>query len=205
MPEWRGVRSVETSTSTREDTMKEPISRRTGIAAMVAGLSFFAGQGGALVVGSPSDTLDAVFAALIGVGLVAFGVALWGLRASLSEPRRARIGVRTALVGAALLALFAVQAVVEVLRTGDMPENFALFGLGFLLAIVGQLLFASALRPVVGTAWLLPIVGALGTIVALAIAVDPIHDIGLFVFEGAWVLLGATMLTQRRAMRAALA
>jgi hypothetical protein len=185
--------------------MDDRISRRTGLAAMVAGLSFFAGQAGELVLGSPSDKLEAVFVVLVGIGLAAFGVALWGLRRALAEPRRARIGLRTALVGAALLTLFAVQAVVEVLRTGDVPENFALFGLGFLLALVGQLFFASALRPVVGAAWLLPLVGAAGAIVAVAIAVDPIHDIGLFVFEASWVALGAAMLTQRRVMRTALA
>jgi hypothetical protein len=56
--------------------MKDPISRRTGMAAMVAGSSFFAGQVGELVTSSPSDTVDAIFAALIGIGLVAFGVAL---------------------------------------------------------------------------------------------------------------------------------
>jgi hypothetical protein len=185
--------------------MNDRISRRTGIAALVAGLSFFAGQAGELVLGSPSDTVEAVLVALIGIGLVAFGFALWGFRNVLVRPRRARIGVHVALVGAALLALFAVQAVAEVLRTGDVPENFALFGLGFLLATIGQLLFAPGLRAVVGGAWPLVIVGALGTIVALTIAADPVHDIGLFVFEAAWVALGATMLAQRRAVRAALA
>lgn len=185
--------------------MNDRISSRTGIAALVAGVSFFAGQAGELVFGSTSDTLGAVFVGLVGVGLVAFGVALWELRSVLIRPRRARVGVHIALAGAALLALFAVQAVVGVLRTGDVPENFALFGLGFLLATIGQLLFAPGLRAVVGAAWPLVIVGALGTIVALTIAADPVHDIGLFVFEAAWVGLGATMLAQRRAVHAALA
>lgn len=184
--------------------MNDRIPRRTGIAAIVAGLGFFAGQAGELVFGSPSDAVLAVFVVFGGIGLAAFGVALWVLRGALAEPRRVRIGLRIALVGAVLLGLFSVQAVVEVVRTGEVPENFALFGLGFLLAIVGQFLFAPGLRAVVGAAWPLPIVGAFGTIVALATA-GPIHDIGLFVFEGAWVALGATMLARRPRVRTALA
>jgi hypothetical protein len=203
MPAQRGARSVEAEQiSTWRTTMNDRIStRRTGVAAIVVGLGFFAGQAGELVFGSPSDAVDALFVVLGGIGLAAFGVALWGLRGVLTEPRRVRFGLRIALVGAVLLEIFVVQAIVEVVRTGEVPENFALFGLGFLLAIVGQLLFAPGLRAVVGAAWLLPIVGALGTIVALAIDADPIHDIGLFVFEGAWVALGATMLARGRAMR----
>ncbi len=186
--------------------MNDRISRRrTGVAAIVAGLSFFAGQAGNLVFGSPSNAVDAVFVVFGGIGLAAFGVALWELRGVLAEPRRVRVGLRIALVGAVLLQLFSVQVLVELVRTGDVPENFVLFGLGFLLATVGQLLFAPALRRVVGAAWPLPIVGALGTIVALAVDADPLHDIGLFLFEGAWVALGATMLARRPAMRTALA
>jgi hypothetical protein len=33
----------------------------------------------------------------------------------------------------------------------------------------------------------LPLVGAAGILVAITLDVDPIHDIDLFVFEGAWV------------------
>jgi hypothetical protein len=195
--------------------MNDRISRRrTGIAAIVAGLSFFAGQAGELVFGSPSDAVNVVFVVLGGIGLAAFGVALWGLRGVLAEPRRVRIGLRIALVGAVLLGLFAVQAVIEVVRTGDVPGNFALLGLGFLLAIVGQVLFAPGLRAAIGAAWLLPIVAALGATVALAtdahlmagpLALPSTHDIGLFVFEAAWVALGARMLARRPVMRTALA
>jgi hypothetical protein len=174
--------------------MNDTIPTWACVAAVVAGLSFFAGHVGELVLAT--DALDAVLVGLIGIGLAAFGVALWGLRTALAGPRRARIGVRLALVGAALLTLFAVQAVVAVLRTGDVPETFVLFGLGFLLATVGQFLFAPALRPVAGAAWPLPIVAALGTIVALVTA-GPVHDLGLVVFEAAWIALGATLLARQ--------
>ncbi len=174
--------------------MNDTIPGWACVAAVLTGLSFAIGHVGELVLGT--DAFDAMLVALIGIGLAAFGVALWGLRGTLARPRRARIGLRLALVGAALLTLFAVQAVVEVLRTGDVPETFVLFGLGFVLATVGQLLFAPALRPVAGAAWPLPIVAALGTIVALVTA-GPFHDLGLVVFEGAWIALGATLLARR--------
>jgi hypothetical protein len=147
--------------------MNDLISTRTGIAAIVAGLGYFTGQAGELVFGSPSHAIDVVFVVLGGIGLIALGVALWGLRGLLAQPRRVRIGLRIALAGALLLGLFTVQAVLAVIRTGHVPETFAPFGLGLLLVIIGQLLFASGLRPVIGAAWPLPILGALGAIVAL--------------------------------------
>ena len=112
---------------------------RTAVAAILAGVLYFAGQGGELVF-SASDDGDAVFVALGVAGIVALGVAFWGLRDIVSGRRRGRIGIRLALAGFALLALFAIQVIVEQVRTGELPENFILFGLGFLLATVGQLL-----------------------------------------------------------------
>jgi hypothetical protein len=40
----------------------------------------------------------------------------------------------------------------------------------------------------------LPLVGAADILVAITLDVDPIRDIHLFVFEGAWVALGVTLL-----------
>jgi hypothetical protein len=186
--------------------MNDWVSKGTGIAAIVAGLGYFAGQAGELVFGSPSKEVDILFTVLGGIGLVALAAALWGLRGVLAHPRRVRMGLRIALVGAVLLGLFAVQTVVQMVRTGHVPEVFALFGLGMMLAIAGQLLFASGLRPVVGVAWLLPVVAALGAVVALStdvyLTVGPwplpsTHDIGLFVFEAAWVALGVALLAGR--------
>jgi hypothetical protein len=190
--------------------MNDRVSKGIGIAAIVAGLSYFAGQAGELVFGSTSKEVGILFTVLGGIGLVALGAALWGLRGVLAHPRRVRVGLRIALIGAGLLVLFAVQTVVQVVRTGHVPEVFALFGLGMLLAIVGQLLFASGLRPVVGGAWLLPIVAALGAVVALSTdayltigpwALPSTHDIGLFVFEAAWVALGVALLAGRPGSR----
>jgi hypothetical protein len=165
---------------------------RTGIAAILAGALYFAGQGGQLVFGD--DVPDAVYASLGGAGFVALAVALWGLRRIISGTRLGRMGIRLALAGVAFLWLFAVQVFVELVRTGDIPDNFVLFAIGFLLVLVGQLFFAHDLRTALGRGWLLPLVGIAGLVVALTLDVDPIHDIGLFVFEGAWVALGVTML-----------
>jgi hypothetical protein len=40
----------------------------------------------------------------------------------------------------------------------------------------------------------LRLVGAAGILVAITLDVDPIHDIGPFVFEAAWVALGIALL-----------
>jgi hypothetical protein len=120
-------------------------------------------------------------------------VAIWGL-GRLVSTRAGRIGWRVCIAGVVLLGLFAVQAVITVALTGDIPGNFILFGLGFLLLFVGQVLIATGLRDALGRAWILPLVGAAGIIVAITLNIDPIHDIGLFVFEGAWVALGVALL-----------
>jgi hypothetical protein len=46
----------------------------------------------------------------------------------------------------------------------------------------------------VGRAWLLPIVAVLGLVMALFLNSVGLHDIGLFVFEGAWIGLGVSLL-----------
>jgi hypothetical protein len=174
-----------------------PVStlRRTGVAAILTGLLIFAGQAGELVLGSPSDVVDAVFVALVAAGIVALGVVFWGLRTLLQGSRAGRIAAWLGLVGAALLAAFAVQAAIEVARSGEVPENFILFGLGFLLLFVAHLVLALPLRQLgIGRGWVLSPVAAAGVVVALVFDVDPVHDIGLFVFEAAWVGLGVLLL-----------
>jgi hypothetical protein len=168
---------------------------RTGVAAILAGVLSFAGQSGELAFG---DTLNPLWVTLGVLGIAALVVAIWGL-GRLVDTRIGRIGWRVSVAGVVLLGLFAVQALSTVAATGDVPENFILFGLGFLLLFVGHLLIATGLRHALGRAWMLPLVGAAGILVAITLDVDPIHDIGLFVFEGAWVALGIAVLrTDRR-------
>jgi hypothetical protein len=54
-----------------------------------------------------------MFVAFGVAGIVALGVAFWGLRHIVSRTRRGGIGIRLALAGFALLALFAIQLVVD--------------------------------------------------------------------------------------------
>jgi hypothetical protein len=173
--------------------------RRTGFAAVMAGLFIFAGQAGELVFGSPSRLVDVLFVVLGGTGLIALGVAVWGLGGLVSS-RRGRVGWWLGIAGTGLLALFAVQAGVSMVRTGEVPENFVLFLVGFLLLVVGQVLFARDLRHHLGWAWILPLVAVVGLIAALTAtdALGPTHDIGLFIFEAAWVALGVALLSPAR-------
>jgi hypothetical protein len=170
-------------------------SRRAGVAAIAAGALIFAGHGGELIFDSP----EVVFAVLGVSGFVALVVAVWGLR-GLMVTRMGRVGSRIARIGVVLLGLFGVQVLVELIRTGDIPENFALFALGLLLILVGQLLFARDLRHAIGRAWVLPLVAVVGLVVALIGGENPIHDVGLLVFEAAWVGLGVALLRRERAI-----
>jgi hypothetical protein len=170
---------------------------RTGVAAILAGVLIFAGQAGELAFGPASSAQTAVEVTLSALGVAALVAAIWRL-GGLVSTRIGRIGWRVCVAGVVFLGLFAVQALVTVALTGDIPNNFALFGLGFLLLFVGHLLIAFGLRDALGRAWMLPLVGAAGILVAITLDVDPIHDIGLFVFEGAWVALGVTLLRAER-------
>jgi len=170
---------------------------RTGVAAILAGVLIFAGQAGELAFGEGSDAQTGVWVGLSGFGAAALVAAIWRL-GRLVSTRTGRIGWRICVAGVAVLGLFAVQALVTVILTGDIPDNFVLFGLGFLSLFVGHLLIAPGLRDTLGGAWVLPLVGAVGVIVAITLDVDPIHDIGLFVFEGAWVVLGIALVRAER-------
>ncbi len=168
---------------------------RTAAAAILAGVLIFAGQGGDLAFGSEPAVLN-VWPLLWALGVVALVVAIWRL-GGLVSTKVGRIGWRVCVAGVVFLGLFAVQALVTVILTGDIPGNFVLFGIGFLLLFVGHLLIAPGLRDALGHAWVLPLVGAAGILVAITVE-DGVHDIGLFVFEGAWVALGVALLRAER-------
>ncbi len=51
----------------------------------------------------------------------------------------------------------------------------------------------------VGIGWLLSPLATAGVVVALAFDLDPVHDIGLVVFEAARIALGALLLRARTA------
>ena len=115
---------------------------RTGVAAILAGALIFAGQAGELAFENALNPLWVSFGVL---GIGALVVAIWRL-GDLVRTRIGRIGWRVSVAGVVLLGLFAVQTVITVALTGDIPENFILFGLGFLLLFVGHVLIATGLR-----------------------------------------------------------
>lgn len=172
--------------------------RLMGRAAIAAGLLFFLGQGTELVVG---DDVRAVYVALVtalALAVLAFTTAFVAMRGVLASARLGRAGATTGVVGAGFLVAFAVQLAISAATTGQVPENFILFAVGFLLIVVAHLLVARPLRAVLGGAWWLSVAAALTLLVALA--VDEVflwHDLALFAFEACWVAIGA--LTLRKA------
>jgi len=165
---------------------------RTGVAAVAAGTLYFLGHGGELAF---DEAVPEGFYVAAGVaGFVALGVALWGLRPLVSGTRRGRNGIRVALAGVAFLVLFGIQLVVELVRTGEIPNNFVLFAIGFLFVLAGQAIVARDLRPTLGRGWVIPLVAVAGLVMALFLNSLGLHDIGLFVFEASWVALGVALL-----------
>lgn len=173
--------------------------RRMGLAAVVAGVGFFLGQGGELVFGDDSRPVYAVLVGFLAIAIVSFGVAFWNMAKVLTS-RAGRTGARIGLVGDVFLLAFAVQLAVSAVTTGDVPENFALFALGFLLIFVAHLVVARPLAAVVGDAWWLSLLAGFALLAALVVnEVFIWHDLALFVFEACWVAIGA--LAIRRSAR----
>ena len=171
--------------------------RRVGIAAVLAGGLFFLGQGGELVFGDDSRGIFVLLVASLGIAILAFGVAFHGLRDLLRDSRAGRTGATIGLVGTAFLVAFAVQLAVAAATTGEVPENFILFALGFLLVFAAHLVMARPLRLLVGSRWWLSVVAAVALLLALVVNEIFIwHDLALFVFEGCWVAFGLLLIRQ---------
>ena len=189
--------------------MQAPVTltRRVGWAALAAGVLSAVAVGAELAHRVEHDTavvdrpLFAVYLALYGLGMAALAAAFLGLRAlraaaSKSGGRAGRVGIWLAFSGAVLNVLFAAVHGGVGTATGETTDAFVLFGLGMLLLIVGQVLVAFGFRRAGLTerVWLFPLVGAVGLVLGIAVAADPFHDIGLFVFFGSWVALGIILL-----------
>lgn len=185
------------------------LARRAGVSAVLAGTLMFSGVAGELAFGGqlPDGTvtdplLFGVFAATFPIGaafLVRALLALQGLHQAAGErlSRSGRIGTRVSVAGAALLVAFGTV----VLITGVPVEaSFVLFGLGFLLTTGGHIALSLGLRRAgaLRSWWAAPLVAAGGALVAIVVFVDPWHDLGLFTFNAAWVLLGAHLMRRAR-------
>ena len=120
----------------------------TAVAAILAGLLIFAGQAGELVFGSSSDLVGLVYVLLVGGGVAALGVALWGLRRLAGSTRRGRVGVWLALAGVAVLGLFIVQVVINVIRTRDLPQTSYCSRSAFSLCLSGSCFSRAIFAPI---------------------------------------------------------
>ena len=190
--------------------MTDPaVDRRTGAAALAAGVLMFVSVATELVwnVQRPDGSVfnTPVFVLFIGgfgLGTAALGVALHGMsRGGEALFRTGRVGRAVSLTGAALLTAFAVLYLVTGLVTGTPLETaFWLFLLGFLLLIVGSIPLALGLRrsAVVGRWWAAVLVAGAGAFVAM-VTLSPWHELGLFTFDAAWAALGLRLLTLRGA------
>ncbi len=176
------------------------VARRAGIAGAAAGALFFLGQGGELVVGDDSKPVFVILVTLLAGAILAFGVAFASLRVLLHSSRAGRIGAGIGLAGTAFLVAFAVQLAIAAATTGEVPENFILFAIGFLLFVVAHFVVARPMRHVIGSAWWLSPVAAVTLFVALAVNEVYIwHDLALFAFEACWIAMGVLLVRRRDA------
>jgi hypothetical protein len=192
---------------------RSTLARRSGLAAILGAL-LAAGAVAAELVHKVEDGEEIVELPLFLVYLGAYGLGMGLLTAALVGIRRlhraahaevgrtGRVGFRLAIFGTAANVVFALVMLGGAIVTGEaVGASFLLFALGFLALIVGQVLLAIGLRRarLLGLGWLAPLVGVAAAAVAITVSADPYHDLGLFLFFGAWVLLGAAVLAATRA------
>jgi hypothetical protein len=147
--------------------------------------------------------LSLVYVLSYGVGAAMLAVGLLFLRAAQRQvpgrlSRPGRVGLWMATTGSALLAIFAGQAAVAQVSTGASPEFWALYLIGMLILIIGCPMYGLALRrsPLLGSAWMLLVVAGAGAALAAMAEADPYHDIGLFIYFAAWIVLGWSALSR---------
>ena len=160
----------------------------TGRAAAAAGVLMAAGVGGEWVTNpQQSDgtvTNTPLFAALLLVSTAGFALlllAVRGLRAeSVRRTRSARIGSNLSIMGAGLLTLFGLAVLGTGLLMGSPLElSFVAFALGMLLLSIGPVMWGLSLRresPASGI-WQLMVTSGAAAFAAIAIPVDPWHDV----------------------------
>lgn len=195
------------------NTERSTVVRHSGLAA-VAGAMLWAGGVGAELVHPVEDGSTILnlplFLAYVGsmaIGTALLVAALAGLRRlhrleGVELGRAGRFGFRAAAFGMSALVLFGIVYLVAALVTGETLEAaFLLFAIGFLALIVAAVPLAVGLRRggLVGKGWLAPLGGLAAAVLALAAGADPYHDIGLFLYFGSWVALGASLLARSAA------
>lgn len=186
-------------------TMDANQARQVGRHAAAAAVLMAAGVGGELVFDpqrSDGTVLNpAVFAICLGMGLLGFGFLLAAARGlgtvADARSRGIRWGSKVCTIGAVLLVLCGVTVLVTGLASGA-PAGIAFvpFGLGMLLLSVGPVVLGLAMRRQshVRGLWALLVVSGIAAFAAIAIPLDPWHDITLFTSYAAWAGAGALLL-----------
>jgi hypothetical protein len=187
------------------------VDRRTGTAALVAGVLMFLSVATELVwkVQHPDGSIASVagiVAYLLAfiVGAAALTVAVHGLGPATATSRAGRVGRRLSLAGAGLLTTFGLVFLATALMTGTPLEaSFWLFLGGLLLLIAGSVPLALGLRRsrAVGPWWVAMLVAGAGALVGI-LAESAVHEVGLFTFDAAWAALGLWVLRTAAPVRA---
>jgi len=138
---------------------------------------------------------DLLFAVsqVLGWLLLASVVLEGGRREVSGAGRSGRVGWRLLLVGCSFQALFGVVYGATAAIEGEpMEASFVLFMLGFLAIFVGGLMWGRSLLRGSGSrlaAWGVIATAVLGFL-AIAVGMDPFHDVFLLSSYAAWVLVG---------------
>jgi hypothetical protein len=123
---------------------------RTGVAAILAGVLIFAGQGGELAFSSDPAVLNVLEVVLFALGFAALVVAVWRLGRLVStrigRPDRLARLRRRDCVSRPLRRAGARHGDPD----GRCARELRVFGIGFLLLFVGHLLIAAGLRDTLG-------------------------------------------------------
>jgi hypothetical protein len=195
------------------DTMLEARSLRQGWAGVAAGPLLILSSGIQLIahVQEPDGTVVApvlftALTALWAIGMICVAVivrAVAAQHAAADRPlsRAGRIGMRSVIAGCGLQVAFAVTAAVTAALNGKPLEAaFLLFALGFLAQIGGAVMLGGAVRRAgVLSGAAVPLwFGAAAAVAAIAVPLDPWHDVALFAFDASWIGLGAALLQARR-------
>ena len=181
--------------------------RRTGAAALVAGVLLFASVATELVWnaqrpdGSVSNwPVMTLFLVGFLLGSAALTLAVHGLGHEAALSRAGRVGRGLSLAGAVLLTAFGMLYLATAVATGTPLEaSFWLFLLGFVLLFVGSVPLALGLRRsgALGAWWVAVLVGGAGVLLAMT-TLSPWHELGLFTFDAAWAAVGLRLLAVGR-------
>jgi len=129
------------------------------------------------------------------VGFAALVVAAHGMRHMGRKRRSVRVGSRMSTAGAGLLLAFVLAVLATGLATGSPTElSFLAFGIGMLLLSVGPVVLGLGVRHEHAQAGWALVMAGVAAFAAVAIPLDPWHDVSLVAMCLAWSATGLTLL-----------